>query len=163
MAALFALLTPVAGLYAAEERISGPASHETVTIEASEAWEDESPDIIHFKGNFSLKTSEWSVLAEQATLYGKLDDPETIQLTGAPASIVIHSETVGDRRVISGEASRIVFQKESNSIYLQGDATIVSDDNTLSGNQIEYQIDSDRITAGGEEGIRILIETAEPL
>jgi lipopolysaccharide export system protein LptA len=157
------LLTAVAGLSAADERISMPSLDETVTIEAREAWEDEAPDIVHFRGNFKLITKEWSIFADQATLYGKLDDPETVLLTGSPAVIVIRSSTQGEERAVSGEASSMVYQKGPNSIQLNGSARLSNNDSTLRGNEIEYQIDSDLINAGGEEGIHIRIDTLDQL
>jgi len=146
---------------AAEERIAGPSQDDTVIIKAREAWEDEAPDTVHFRGNFQLETLGWTVSADQATLYGKLDDPETVVLSGLPAMVTIHSTTSGQSRAVSGEAARIVYNKERNSIRMEGGATLTSNDRVLRSEVIEYQIDADRISAGGEAGVRIRIETGD--
>jgi len=151
------------GVPAADERVVAPASGETVTIQSAEAWEDETPDVIHFRGNFQLNTNEWQVTSDQATLYGKLDDPETVILTGSPAEIMIQATSRGERRAVSGEARRIVYERASNRIILEGEARITSDDSILRGGKIGYEIDSDRIVASGDGGIRIRIDTEGPL
>jgi len=143
---------------AAEERISGPSQGDTVIIKAREAWEDEAPDTIHFRGDFQLETHDWTVFADQATLYGKLDDPETVVLTGLPALITIRSTTSGESREVTGEADRIVYEKEQNSVLMEGGASLSSNDSVLRSEEIEYRIDDDRINAGGDSGIRIRID-----
>lgn len=157
---LASLVLAVAG-HTAEERISGPSQDDTVIIKAREAWEDEAPDTVHFRGDFHLETHDWTVSADQATLYGKLDDPETVVLTGMPALITIHSAKSGRNRAVSGEAARIVYEKEPNRILMEGGARLSSDDSVLRGEEIEYRINDDRINAAGKSGVRIRIEIGD--
>jgi lipopolysaccharide transport protein LptA len=145
-------------LFAAGERLSGFSSADTITIHSAQAREDEEPDIIHFSGNFELKASDWYLSADQATLYGKLDDPETAVLTGSPALILVKTESEGHSSHIVGEAERIVYQRDSNSLRLEGSASLSRDQNTMRGGEIEYDIERDRIKAGGIEGVHIRIE-----
>ena len=142
-------------LLAAGERFSGFSSGDTVTIHSAEAWEDEEPDIIHFSGGFELKASDWYLSADLATLYGKLDDPETAVLTGSPAFILVNTESQGRIQTITGEAERIVYQRETNSLRMEGAATLSRDDNTMRGGEIEYDIEQDRIRAGGDQGVHL--------
>ncbi len=145
-------------LLAAGERFSGFSSGDTVTIHSAEAWEDEEPDIIHFSGGFELKASDWYLSADLATLYGKLDDPETAVLTGTPAFILVNTESQGRIQTITGEAERIVYQRETNSLRMEGAATLSRDDNTMRGGEIEYDIGQDRIRAGGDQGVHLKIK-----
>jgi lipopolysaccharide transport protein LptA len=145
--------------HAAAERISVPAEDDTVIIKAREAWEDETPDTVHFRGNFQLETRDWSVVADEATLHGKLDDPDSVILTGLPAMITIRASRSGQSRDVSGEAPRIIYTREQNSIRMEGGATLTTDESILSGDQIEYRIDEDRINARGDSGVRIRIDT----
>jgi lipopolysaccharide transport protein LptA len=156
---LLTLLALAVAGHSAEERISGPSQDDTVIIKARDAWEDEAPDTVHFRGDFHLETQDWTVSADQATLYGKLDDPETVVLTGMPALITIHSAKSGQNRTVSGEATRIVYEKERNRILMEGGVRLSSDDSVLRGEEIEYRIDDDRINAAGKTGVRIRIET----
>jgi len=145
-------------LLAADERLSGFSSGDTVNIRAAEAWESEEPNVIHFSGNFELKASDWYLSADLATLYGKLDDPETAMLTGSPAFILVNTESEGRIQTITGQADRIVYHRETNSLRLEGAASITRDDNTMHSGKIEYDIEQDRIRAGGDEGVHIKVK-----
>ena len=145
-------------LLAADERLSGFSSGDTVNIRAAEAWESEEPNVIHFSGNFELKASDWYLSADLATLYGKLDDPETAMLTGTPAFILVNTVSEGRIQTITGQADRIVYHRETNSLRLEGAASITRDDSTMHSGKIEYDIEQDRIRAGGDEGVHIKVK-----
>ena len=145
-------------LLAADERLSGFSSGDTVNIRAAEAWESEEPNVIHFSGNFELKASDWYLSADLATLYGKLDDPETAMLTGTPAFILVNTVSEGRIQTITGQADRIVYHRETNSLRLEGAASITRDDSTMHSGKIEYDIEQDRIRAGGDEGVHITVK-----
>lgn len=142
-------------LSAAENRLAGFTPDDTLTIRSAEARMDELPDIIHFGGGFELRASDWSLSSDQATLYGKLDDPETVVLSGSPAMILVQAMTDGQVVTINGEAERITYDRGTNSIRLQGNAHISRDQQSLSGGQIEYDIDRDHLSAGGPGGVQI--------
>ncbi len=143
---------------AAGERLSGFSVGDTISIRAENAWEDVAPDTIQFSGNFELKARDWYLSADQATLYGNLDDPETAILTGSPANIQL--ETVsGDRiETITGVAERIVYQRATNRISLVGGASLSRAGQTMQSEEIEYDIDRDLILAGGSQGVRIRVK-----
>jgi lipopolysaccharide transport protein LptA len=143
---------------AADDRFSGFSAGDTVSIQADNAWEDVAPDTIHFSGHFELKAQDWYLSADQATLRGNLDDPETATLTGSPANIQL--ETVSNNRIetITGKADRIVYQRITNSISLEGEASISRAGQTMQSEEIEYDIDQDRILAGGSQGVRIRVK-----
>jgi len=143
---------------AAGERINGFSAGDTITIQAENAWEDVAPDTIKFRGKFELKARDWYLSADEATLYGNLDDPETAILMGSPANIQL--ETVADDRIetITGKASRIVYQRATNSISLVGGASLSRAGQTMQSEEIEYNIDRDLILAGGSQGVRIRVK-----
>jgi lipopolysaccharide transport protein LptA len=91
-------------------------------------------------------------------LYGKLDNPETAILTGTPALILVNTESQGRIQTITGEADRIVYHRETNSLRMEGAASLTRDDNTMHSGKIEYDIEQDVISAGGDEGVRITIK-----
>ena len=148
-------------LFAAENRLTGFSADETLTIRSAEARMDELPDIVHFGGGFELRASDWSLSSDQATLYGKLDDPETVLLSGSPAMILVQTVSDGQPATINGQADRIVYERGSNSIRLQGNATISRNEHSLSGGQIEYDIERDHLSAGGPGGIQIEVVPEE--
>jgi lipopolysaccharide transport protein LptA len=142
-------------LPAAEERITGLSSGDTLTIRSTEARMDEQPDIVHFDGGFELRATDWYLLSDHATLYGKLDDPETVVVSGSPAQILVNTVSHGQTSTINGEARKIVYQRSTNSILMEGDASLSRDEHTMSGGEIEYDIEKDHLRAGGEGGIHI--------
>jgi lipopolysaccharide transport protein LptA len=142
-------------LFAAENRITGFSSGDTLTIQSAVARMDELPDIVHFDGGFELRANDWSLSSDQATLYGKLDDPETVILNGAPALILVQTISNGEPSTINGQADQIVYQRASNSILLQGNAVISRNEHSMSGGEIEYNIEKDHLSAGGTGGIKI--------
>jgi len=144
-------------LFAAENRITGFSVGDTLTIRSAEARMDELPEIVHFDGGFELKASDWSLSADQATLYGKLDDPETVILSGSPAMIRVATMSDGESAMIDGEADEIIYERASNSIRLQGNAFISRNEHSMSGGEIEYDIERDHLSAGGDGGVRIEI------
>lgn len=157
------LVVPIASPYlfspllAAEERISGFSSGDTLTIRSTEAWMDEEPDTVHFEGGFELRASDWSLVSDHATLYGKLDDPETVIVRGSPARILVNTFSDGVSSTINGHARQIVYQRSSNSIRMEGDASLSRDDHTMNGGEIEYDIDRDHLRAGGRGGVHIRV------
>ena len=151
-------------LFAAENRLAGFTSDDTLTIRSAEASMDELPDIVHFGGGFELRATDWSLSSDQASLYGKLDDPETVILSGSPAMILLQTVADGEPAIITGQADQIVYQRSSNSIRLQGNAYISRNEHSLSGGEIEYDIERDHLSAGGAGGVQIEVmpEDGEP-
>ena len=131
------------------------AKVEKVTIRAAEGWEDAQPEIVHFRDDFFMEAGDWNVSADQATLYGKLDDPETVILSGSPARIRVTAWFNDQLETVSGEARRISWQREQKLIRLEGQAWLERGANRMSGGVIEYEIDSDRFQAEGSGGVRI--------
>ncbi len=142
----------------AGERLSGFSAGDSISIEAENAWEDVAPDTIHFSGHFELKAHDWYLSSDQATLHGNLEDPETAILTGSPA--IIQLETFSDNRleIISGKANRIVYRRATNSISLSGGASLSRHGQSMQSDQIEYDIDQDRIQAGGDHGVSFRVD-----
>jgi len=142
-------------LLAAEERITGFSSGDTLTIRSFDARMDEDPNIFHFGGGFELRAEDWYLSSDHATLYGKLDDPETVVISGSPAQILINTISNGEISTINGQAEHIIYQRHSNSIRMEGSAFISRDEHSISGGEIKYDIENDHLSAGGDGGIYI--------
>ena len=140
-----------------DERLSGFSAGDTVSIRAVNAWEDVAPDTIHFSGHFELRAHDWYLSADQATLYGDLDDPETAILNGSPANIQLETLSHGRLETITGNAARIVYRRDTNSISLEGGASLSRAGQTMHSEVIKYDIDQDRIQASGSQGVHILV------
>jgi lipopolysaccharide transport protein LptA len=137
------------------------SSDDTVTITAQRAWEDDDGDITHFTGSFELHAPDWYVSADSAVVYGKLDDPDKLVVEGRPARIFILRDTeksAGNSDPepnIEGVAFTIEYFRTTNTLKMRGAAILTREDNTLSSEIIEYDIDEDSYSASGEGGINI--------
>ncbi len=152
------ILFPADFALSAGERISGFSADDTILIKADNAWEDTAPDTVHFSGDFELKAYDWYLSAEEATLYGDLDDPETVILVGSPANIQLETISNDRIKIVMGKALRIVYQRASNSINLVGRASLTTAGQTMQSEEIEYDITQDRIQASGSQGVHIRVD-----
>jgi lipopolysaccharide transport protein LptA len=157
---LLATLPVVPGLFAAE-RLRGFSAGDTVSIRSDSAWEDEAPDTVNFKGHFELKTNDWYLSADEAILYGRLDAPDFVTLKGSPAFIQFTAQTGDRREKVTGEAFRIYYRRETNSIRLKGGASLTRAGQTMQSGEIEYDIGDDSIRAGGGRGVQIRVKPEE--
>jgi lipopolysaccharide export system protein LptA len=158
---LFSLQFLVAAGLSAQERSVSLSPVEKILIRSTEAREDMEPGIIHFNGDFYLEASDWNVSADQATLYGNLDDPETVVLTGSPARITVTAEYGGKNDEINGQAASITYRRDEKLIQMDGDARLSRSGNFLRGGSIDYDIENDSLRAGGEGGVRIVVPTTK--
>ena len=93
--------------------------------------------------------------SDQASLYGKLENPERLVLLGSPARFNL-SRNQGDQTdTIKAEAREIIYERESQSIFLNGDARLAQGDNVLHSNNIEYNVKTDRFRTEGQTDVQI--------
>jgi lipopolysaccharide transport protein LptA len=156
---LFSLQFLVAAGLSAQERSVSLSPVDKVLIRSAEAREDMEPGVIHFSGDFYLEASDWNVSADHATLYGNLDDPETVVLTGSPARISLTAEYDGKNDEINGQAASITYRRDEKLIQMDGDARLSRSRNILQSGSINYDIEKDSLRAGGEGGVRITVPT----
>jgi lipopolysaccharide transport protein LptA len=140
------------------------SSDDTVTVTATKAWEAEEADVIHFSGGVELRAPDWSLEGETATVYGKLDNPDKVIVEGNPAKISFlradeeagssnDSEEPEER--VDGAASIVEYFRATDKLKMRGSASLTRKDSTLVSEVIEYDVDTDRYSAGGEGGINI--------
>ena len=79
-------------------------------------------------------------------------------VSGSPAIIRVNSSDKGELSTINGQAMQIVYQRNTNSIRMEGDASLSRGGNTMSGGEIEYDIKKDLLRAGGDSGVHITVE-----
>lgn len=139
---------------------------DVVAIRADQAWEDVTPDTVHFNGHFEMHIRDWLVNADRATLHGKLDQPDRLVLQGSPARFELSHRQGNRMETLQGEAGEIVYERVPGLILLHGNASLGQDGSVLHSNSIEYDIATDRFRARGETGVEIKavteIETSNP-
>ena len=125
--------------------------HDTVTVQADEAWEDSANDAVHFRGHFEIRASDWQVTADQATLYGPLDDPDRV-VAEKGAKIRLNTAGTSDHKPVAGEADRIEYVRKGDLVTLTGSARLHKQENTMQSGTIEYNRATDSFRAGGSRG-----------
>tara|TARA_R110001592_G_scaffold363372_2_gene686153 strand:- start:13472 stop:13951 length:480 start_codon:yes stop_codon:yes gene_type:complete len=136
-------------------------SEDTVIITAERAWEADEPDVIHFSGKFELHAPDWSMTGDTAVVFGSLDDPDRVIVEGNPATVSIlrkkdegsDGAEAGER--VEGEAHLVEYLRSTDKLIMRGLSQLVREDSKLVSEIIEYDVDTDRYSAGGEGGINV--------
>lgn len=140
------------------------SDEDTVIVTAARAWEADEVDVVHFSGQFVLRGPDWSLSGDTAVVFGKLDDPDKIVVEGNPAQVSFlrtdnddaSAEPDTEERV-DGSAAVVEYFRASDRLTMRGDASLTRKDSTLSSESIEYDVETDRYSAGGQSGINILL------
>ena len=133
----------------------GDGAFDAISISADEAKEDELPGILHLDGHFQMRSSDWLLTSEQATVYGKPNRPDRIYLEGSPARFHVSPADKSERDSIEAAASVVEYVRDTNRLLLSGGATLVLGEEVIRSTHIEYNIDTNRYSAGGENGVSI--------
>lgn len=142
---------------------------DTVIVVADRAWEAETPDVVHFSGGFVMQAPDWSLAGDEAVVHGKLDNPDRVVVQGTPARIsflreegaVVDSaalESAATEERIDGSADSVEYYRATDKLRMLGSARLTRDGSTLTGELIEYDVESDRYSAGGAGGINLQID-----
>ena len=131
----------------------------TVVVSADESSEDpERDDVFYFRGHFRLRTPDWALAADAATVYGELEDPELIVAEGGP--VQFRSHVAGDESVddIEGEGQRLEYDRVENVLHLVGAAMLTDNVNVMRSEEIVYDLDERRLKATGSTGVNITVD-----
>jgi lipopolysaccharide transport protein LptA len=140
-------------------------SDDTVTVTAERAWEGEEIDVVHFSGQFELRAPDWYLFGDAAVVYGNLENPDRVIVTGKPARISFLRDSEDDRNSsgeeerVDGTAAKVEYFRATDKLIMHGRATLTRKDSTLTSEEIEYDVDTDRYSAGGAGGINIQFTT----
>jgi len=96
------------------------------------------------------------VFADEASVFGKLDDPERIIITGSPARAWINKAE--EEGKVEGEGQRIEYLRSSESLSLSGEAVITDGESTVRSGLIEYDLVAKRFKASGDQGVTIVVD-----
>ena len=136
-----------------------PLSDDSVIIvSADESWEDAERDIIHFRGNFEIRTPHWTVMADLATVYGKLEDPQRIVADGSPVQFIYRRAETGKPSITEGEGQHLEYERERELLRLSGNAKLATGGRVMQSSEIQYDLEQQRLEAGGSEGVRITFD-----
>lgn len=136
-------------------------SDDIVTITAERAWEDDEAGVIHFSGLFELRAPDWYLFGDSAVVYGKLDNPDRVVVEGKPAKISFLRNTEDNTDIsasqerVDGTAFFVEYFRATDKLIMRGAASLTRKDSTLVSEGIEYDVDTDHYSAGGEGGINV--------
>jgi len=139
----------------------GEDAFDLISISADEASEDEQPGILHFRGHFSMRSDDWNLAADTATVYGNPERPDRVVLEGSPARFVVkRADGVQPDRIVA-DALKVEYLRTDNVLLLSSGATLKLGDEVIRSRHIEYNIGTNRYTAGGSDGVQIEVPPIE--
>ncbi|GMR17135.1 MAG: hypothetical protein BMS9Abin32_193 [Gammaproteobacteria bacterium] len=133
----------------------------TILVSADESWEDAEQDKIHFRGNFDLRTPRWSVSADEATVYGKLDDPQRVVADGSPVQFFFQDpDDAGS--TTQGQGEHLQFEVDAQLLTLTGDALLSNGGRVMRSGEIRFDLEQQKLAADGPEGVHVTVDPADP-
>lgn len=132
------------------------SANNTFRVLADEAWEELESDAIHFKGNFRLIGPQWSVHADEATVFGSLYEPRRFVADGSPALIAVQKSR--SKGHITGRGDHIEYLRSDDSVEITGAAAVFDQGHTMTSSMLRWDLLTDAISAGGADGIRMVID-----
>lgn len=138
-----------------ESAIALDSTRETIVIRADQAWETpDGAEVLHFKGNFELHAPEWSLSADEADLYGPLDDPDQIVARGAPAKVTIRD----GEETVSGEGMIVEYERLTDTLTLRKQAHLLGDSIEMSSAEIVFDVATRRLKSSGGTGVEMILQ-----
>ena len=132
-----------------------PGKDDTIIVRADLAWEDPDDSISYYRGDFELSTPDWSVQAAEATIFGPLNNPDRVLLSGEPARIWISQPEKS--KVVEGVGTKIEYLLTTDSVTLSGGAELRDGENTINSESIHYDVEADSYSAGQTGRVKVSI------
>jgi len=139
----------------------GAGAFDMISISADEASEDERPGVLHFHGHFFMRSDDWNLTSDTATVYGNPDRPDRVILEGAPARFVVKRTDGTQPDQIVADALKVEYSRADNTLLLSSGATLQLGDEIIRSRNIEYNIGTNRYKAGGADGVQIEVPPVE--
>ena len=129
----------------------------TIVVSADESWEEQEENIQHFRGNFTIRTTNWAVSADQAIVYGRLDNPERVVADGSPVRFIFENAHSGSHSLTEAEGEHLEYEKDLGILRLSGNAKITDDTRLMQSSEIEYDLEQQKLQVAGPEGVHITV------
>ncbi len=134
----------------------------TILVSADEVWEEPEQEIFHFRGKFEIRTPRWAVMADEATVFGRLDNLERIVDEGSPVQFIFQSSDAENCSFTEAEGQKLEYEREPGLLHLSGGAKVVSGGSIMRSSEIRYDLERDKLEAGGPEGVRLTSNPEPP-
>lgn len=130
-------------------------SERPIVVRADSVANDPEQNITRLHGHFSIEGSDWPMQADDAAVYGPLENPTRVLVTGKPARIWVKNN--GIERDVMAEADEIEYTRGLEVLRLRGNARLVQGGRrSLAGEYFEYDLKSEKVSQGGPVRISIL-------
>jgi len=130
-----------------------------IVVRADSASNDPEANVTTFRGHFELQGTDWPMQADEATVYGPIENPQRVLVIGKPARIWVRRK--GVERDVEAQADEIEYTRGLDVMRLSGNARIVeSGRHVLEGDHFEYDLNTNRVKQGGPVRISILPKNA---
>ena len=107
-------------------------------------------------GNVAIKQGSLQIYADKIIIGLVQGGLESIDASGRP---VTFEQLDDERRPIKGQATRLLYSPASNQVQLIGNAVLTSPTQSLSGDLIDYNMNTQAASAqGGDEQVHIVIQ-----
>ncbi len=127
---------------------------DTVIARAQEAWESDNGDTIFIRGDLQLRGSRWHIYADTARVEGKLGDPARVVVDGSPARIVVRHDATG--QPLEGRSRHLEFNPRTKFMRLDGAATVVRGQDSISSESIRYSLERNTFEAGSHGRVKVI-------
>lgn len=120
-----------------------------IHITADKALRDEVEGVTIYTGNVHLVQGSMELEADKLTIYHNTDVADEIIAEGKPAKMRQQPEV--DDGIVHAHALVITYYKNQDHIHLQTKARIEQDGSVVEGDEIDYFIEKQIITAASDE------------
>ncbi len=138
------------------ETVAAESRDDTIVIRADRAWEGVDEDVLHLEGNFGMRTSDWEVTADEAEVYGPIEDPTHIVIRGTPAHVTAQKARGGEP--VKGEGKTIEYYHQTELLRITGDAVLTDEDIAMRSSFIEYDMFNKRLKSSGSDGVEFVLQ-----
>ncbi|MCB1684231.1 MAG: hypothetical protein KDI31_07095 [Pseudomonadales bacterium] len=133
----------------------GSVAREVIVIRADQAWETpDDTEVLHFRGNFELHAPEWSLQADEADMYGPMDDPDQIVARGKPAVVTIRDEG----ETVVGEGMTVEYERLTDTLTLRRQAHLLGENLEMSSAEIVFDVGTKRLKSSGSSGVEMILQ-----
>ncbi len=112
-----------------------------------------------FTGDVRISTEETLISGQKAII--NFQDHRLVRATISGEPATINWESTEKDEAINGRASELIYNRESGTLSLVGDATLSSGSSEISGNTLLYDFNAEQVVAGSpdeeSDGVRITI------
>lgn len=133
------------------------SNNNTIVVSADESWEEAEQEVIHFRGDFKLRTPRWAVMGDLAVVYGKVDDPKRVVADGSPVRFMFRNSNADDGSITEGEGQHLEYDREAGVLRLSGTAKLTSGRRLMQSSVIRYDLEREKLEAGGDEGVHVTV------